>query len=675
MNILIPDSWLREYLKTKATPTQIKEYLSLCGPSVERINRVGKETIYDVEITSNRPDAMSLVGIAREGAAILPRFKVPATLTHDPYRTDTKALVEKYQKDGPKNLKIVTDPKLNPRFAAIVIDSVKVGPSPAWLRQKLEATGIRSLNNVIDITNYLMRAFGQPAHAFDFTQIKAQDGIPTMKLRSSRQGEKITTLEGKTHSLPGDDIVIEDGSGRLIDLCGIMGAENSSIKPQTQTVVLFLQTYDPSHIRRTSMALAQRTEAANLFEKGLDSELVLPALLTGIELVTEIAGGKVASRLYDLYPQPYQPTTVTVNREKIKAYLGVELGDGEIRAILTALGFTVNATSAHIVVTVPSWRSGDVTLDVDIIEEIARLYGFHKIASRLPASEPPVVLPDPDLTWEEEIKTRLRDWGYTETYTYSLISAQLMDIFSLDKNQTYKIANPLSSEWVYLRPSLVPSLLSAAKQNLAFRPDLRLFEISMIYSYRPGNLPAEIPTLIVAWSGREFPLAKGLAQAIFALLGVNFPVDIQPPTSTYYHHSRSLALGTWGQVGEVAPELLTKLAIKKPLTLLELNLAELIAKAKPGHTYQPLPKYPPSFEDLAFILPPQTYVGPIITALKGAHPLVANVELLDTHAQTRTLHITYLSNQRNLTAEDVRPVREKLVTIAQDKFGAKLKTA
>lgn len=674
MNILIPDSWLREYLKTKATPAQIKEYLSLCGPSVERINRVGKQTIYDVEITSNRPDVMSLVGMAREAAAILPRFKIPATFTHDPYRTDTKTLVGKYQKDGPKTLKILTDPKLNPRFAAIVMDNVKVGPAPAWLRQKLEATGIRSLNNVIDITNYLMRAFGQPAHAFDFTEIKTQDGIPTMRLRASRQGEKITTLDGKTHSLPGDDIVIEDGSGRLIDLAGIMGASNSSIKSQTQTIVLFLQTYDPAHIRRTSMALAQRTEAANLFEKGLDSELVLPALFRGIELVGEIAGGKVASRLYDLYPQPYQPATVTVNREKIKTYLGVELGDQEISAILIALGFTVKAGSANIVVTVPSWRK-DVTLDVDIIEEIARLYGYHKIASRLPASEPPVVLPDPDLTWEEEIKTRLRDWGYTETYTYSMISAQLMDICSLDKTQTYQIANPLSGEWVYLRPSLVPSMLAAVKQNLAFRPDLRLFEISMIYRYRPGNLPAEIPTLIVAWSGSEFPLAKGLAQAIFALFGVSLPPDIQPPASTYYHPSRSLGLGAWGQVGEVAPELLAKLGIKKPLTLLELNLAGLIAKAKPGHTYQPLPKYPPSFEDLAFILPPQTYIGPLITALKRAHPLVVNVELLDTHAQTRTLHITYLSNQRNLTAEDVRPVREKLVAIAQDKFGARLKTA
>ncbi|MBI3560055.1 hypothetical protein HY087_02930, partial [Candidatus Gottesmanbacteria bacterium] len=278
MNILLPDSWLREYLKTKATPKQIKEYLSLCGPSVERIHETDGEQVYDVEITSNRPDAMSVVGIAREAAAILPRFGITAKLINDPY--DIKGLTLKTKKVKPfeaKTLIIKTDPVLNPRWTSVIIDNVTVGPSPVWLKKRLEATGIRSLNTIVDVTNYIMRSYGQPVHAFDYDQVLPKNGVRTMILRASKKGERVTTLDGKTYTLPGDDIVMEDGSGRIIDLCGIMGAQNSSVKISTKTIVLFMQTYEPTHIRKTSMSLSHRTEAAGLFEKGLDPELVYPS--------------------------------------------------------------------------------------------------------------------------------------------------------------------------------------------------------------------------------------------------------------------------------------------------------------------------------------------------------------------------------------------------------------
>ena len=634
MNLLIPDSWLREYLQTKATPKQIKEYLSLCGPSIERIHTEGKETIYTVEVTGNRPDSMSVFGIAREAAAILPRFGIPAKLENDPYRY-TSGVKKPYTPDV-KSLNIKTDFALNPRWTSVVIDNVTVKDSPAWLKKKLELTGVRSLNNVIDITNYLMRELGQPAHAFDYDEIKEQ----TMILRASKKGEHITTLDGKSHTLPGGDIVIEDGSGRLIDLCGIMGAKNSSIKDSTKTVVLFLQTYDPTQIRRTSMALSHRTEAASLFEKGIDSELVLPAIIQGIELMKELTGGNVASKIYDFYDKPFKPYGVTASRPKTDAYIGKRLSDKEIKDILTSLGFATSVSQKAISVTVPSFRR-DVEIDVDIIEELARIYGYHNIVPTLPDTAPPMVTLDESLNWEEEIKIRLRDWGYTETYTYSMISDALMEKYHLDKTKAYKITNPLSNEWVYMRPSLVPSIEEVLRQNLSYKNDLRLFELSMVYEYRPKDLPLEKPCLVVAWIGNRHTEAKGLAEAIFDLFG--------------------------------AVDLTMEISVSPTRTILVLDVAALVRDAKPAKQYRPPPKYPPIYEDFTFVVSPKTAIGPMMETLKSADPLVSDVSLLDTYEDTRTFHVTYQSREKNLTDENIRPIRAKLIKIASDTFGASIK--
>lgn len=687
MNILIPDSWLREFLQTKATPAQIKEYLSLCGPSVERMHEENGDTVYDIEVTGNRPDSMSVLGTAREAAAILPRFGIAATLVNDPYQQRLKTQDVRHKIS--KKLNIKTDSTLNPRWTSVVIDNVKVGPSPDWLKKRLEATGIRSLNTVVDITNYIMRAYGQPVHAFDFDAVLPKKGIHTMILRASKKGERVITLDGKTHTLPGDDIVIEDGSGRLIDLCGIMGAQNSSVKSSSKTIVLFMQTYDPSHIRKTSMSLAHRTEAAGLFEKGLDPELVMPAMYKGIELFKQVCDGTVASKMYDIYPKSYKSNTVSLTKEKLATYLGTTLTDKEISNILTPLGFSVlqglnpvkgqsgnlkrGSTPKDILtVQIPSFRR-DVTMDVDIIEEIARIYGYHNITSKLPSSEPPIVIPDPTLLWEEEIKIRLRDWGYTETYTYSMISEELMNIFNLDKKKCYKITNPLSSEWVYMRPSLWPSLLTSIKQNFNHQTELLMFELSMIYEYHGNDLPNEKPVLLVSATGNQFYKLKGLGETILNLFGVTVSPQI---TKEYDWYSEiQLSYGKYGSIGLVHQNLLDQLGIKTPITILDLDFAALVKDADPQKKYIPIPKFPASFEDIALIVPPQTNIGPMIETLKKVDPMISDVTLLDNFGDTRTLHITYLSSDSNLTSEDVRPVREKILHTAQEKFNAALKIA
>lgn len=674
MNILIPDSWLREYLDTKATPKQIKEYLSLCGPSIERIYEMDGEIIYDIEVTSNRPDAMSVTGIAREAIAILPRFGIPAKLLDDHYaskRGSTSLWVDKPER---KKLTIKTNSSLNPRFMALVFENVTVKSSPQWLTKKLEATGVRSLNNIIDITNYLLRAYGQPAHAFDFDAIADKGNHTTMILRASKKGEKITTLDGKSHTLPGDDIVIEDGKGRLIDLCGIMGAKNSAIKDTTKSVILFVQTYDALHIRRTMMHLAYRSEAGGLFEKGIDPELVFPAFSKGAALITDLSGATVASKLYDIYPAPYKASVVSVARTQVDAYIRIHLSDKEISEILTPLGFKTNMTKDVITVTVPSCRR-DVTIDVDVIEELARIYGYHNITSKLPAAAPPVLVPDATLHWEEEIKIRLRDWGFTETYTYSMISEELMDIFKQDKKKTYKITNPLSQEWIYMRPHLTPSVLLALKQNLNLRNELKLFELSMRYEYSPGDIPREKPTLIVVWTGSKFYEAKGLAETLFHFMGISISENIAKnnDTSLAWYNEKRLSLGEYGSVGELSMSMLHLVGIDVPVTQLYLDFGALALHANPTNTYIPIPKFPPSFEDLAFVVPDKTLIGPMIDSMKKIDPLIANISLLDAYENTRTFHVTYLSRDKNLTAEDIRPIREKLIQSVDSSYSAKLK--
>lgn len=673
MKILMPDSWLREFLKTEATPTQIKEYLSLSGPSVERIHQQNGEQVYEIEVTSNRPDTMSVVGIAREAAAILPQFGINAILINDPYQINGKKFLQSPSKSGLKKLSIITNSLLNPRWTSIVLDRVSVKPSPAWLQKRLELTGLRPLNNIIDITNYLMRAFGQPAHAFDYDRIKPnREGIPTMILRESERGEKLTTLDGKRHTLPGGDIVIEDGAGRLIDLCGIMGAENSSIKETTKTVVLFMQTYNPVNIRRTSMTLAHRTEAAQLFEKGLDSELVLPTVVKGVELIKEVTGGHAVSQLYDIYPLPYQPKSVKLLKSKLNSYLGKTLSNQQIVQMLLPLSLQCQFEKDTIIVTVPSFRQ-DIEIDVDIVEEIARIYGYHNVVPTLPETAPPVGQPDPLLRWEEEVKVRLRDWGFTEVYSYSMISEELMDIFNFDKTNAYKIANPLSSEWVYMRPGIWPSVVKVVQQNLNHRLEFKLFELSMRYSYRKSDLPSEEPVLLVVWTGERLLEAKGVAEALFDLFGIPFPKlnsDTQP--LDWYDHRR-LDLGEFGSVGVVNSLLLHRLQIKSPLTVLELEFTNLVKHSQLIKRYLPIPKYPPIIEDFSFILPPRTLIGGVLTELPKVSSLIHKIELLDRYQDTVTFRVYFLNRQEPLSSLAIIPIKVKLKQLVESLFNGTLK--
>lgn len=596
MNISIPHSWLKEFLTTDASPAKITECLSLCGPSVEQLEKTGNDYIYHLEVTTNRVDMMSVLGIAREAAAILPRFGIKAK------RRPSGTLPEVDQ-TGSFPLKIEVDQKLCPRFSAVVIGNVSVKPSPKKVSDYLEKSGIRSLNNVVDISNYLMRAYGQPVHTFDFDKIKDK-----MILRLSKKDETITTLDGKTFTLPGGDIVIEDGGKRLIDLCGIMGAANSAVEGNTKNVLLFVQTYSPKHIRATSMTLGQRSEAAVIFEKSPDPEMVLPVLQKGIQLFKEWANGLQGSKIIDIYPNPYKPKTVTAPLQLIKERLGVEISQNEVDKILESLGF-VNGR-------VPSWRASDVTIPEDIVEEVARIYGYHRLPSQIMATAIPTNYPDTKFYLEQQIKHWLVGFGLNEIYTNSLVS------------QNYpgqlKIKNALSVDWQYLRNSLIPS----HTQTFA------AFEIANTYHPRPGKLPEERLELVLS-GFKDFAELKGIVDALSAKLHVPVEAEFTAHTAV-------------------------------------IKLEALLKQARLYPHYRPLSSYPAIVEDMTFTLPAQTLLGPVIEAIKAADRLIVSVKLTKTYRQNYTFTISYQSQKQPLSSEKIIPIRRKIVALLKSKARATL---
>jgi len=648
MNILIPHSWLKKFLKTDASPKKIADCLSLCGPSVEKIERIGHDHVYDIEVTTNRVDMMSVIGIAREAAAILPQFNIKAKLTdnlHQP--TKTIPINEAFP------LKVAINQQLCPRFTAVIIKNIQVKPSPKNVQVFLENAGIRPLNNVIDISNYLMRAYGQPVHTFDLDKIKEK-----MNLRLSKKGEKITTLDNKTFTLPGNDIVIEDASNRLIDLCGIMGGLNTAVDQSTKNVLLFVQTYNPKNIRQTSMTLGQRSEAAQLFEKNIDPELVMPVLLQGIKLFKKLTNGQQGSQIIDLYPNPPKEKTIKIPIQLIKNRLGINISEKEVSTILKSLSFKTKFSKNIFTITIPSFRNEDINIPEDIVEEVARIYGYHKLPSILMSTPIPTNYPDENFQLEYKIKTWLADMGLNEIYTNSMVSKKLAQASSFPLTSHLKIKNALSIDWLYMRRSLIPSHLNSLKENPNIK-NVSFFEIANTYHKKSNSLPEEKLELIIS-TKKSHNFLKGIIELLFTKMHLD-------PQFKPLKNSNAAIIINNKQIGTIGP---SKKNSENQITLLSLKPILKLAKAYPN--YQPISPHSPIIEDITLTLPKKTYLGPIIKAIKKSHKLIQSVKLTKTYHQNYTFNITYQSQIQALNDKMVAPIRKKIVANLSKKFRAKL---
>ncbi|MFI5265581.1 MAG: phenylalanine--tRNA ligase subunit beta, partial [Candidatus Levyibacteriota bacterium] len=579
MNIQILDSWLREHLETKASVKQIAEILSLTSVSVERIEQVGRDYLYDIEVTTNRPDLMSVVGLAREATVALRSEGITAKFIekkHTPPKNVSK----------PFPIEVISHPKLTQRICAVIL-SVKLDKSPQVIRDRLEATDIRSIDNVVDVTNYVMRELGHPMHAFDFDKLKTKKMI----IREAKSGEKIVTLDKKEYTLSGGEIVADNGENEIIDLLGIMGTENSAVSEGTRNVLLFVDNNNKHKIRKASMELGIRTDAAILNEKGIDPELSMVALLRGIELLQEIAGGKIESTILDIYPKKIETKEISVSFEKINSVIGVPIPAEKVVDILQGLNFTVKKTKEGVTVTPPSARFEDIQIPEDIIEEVARMYGYHKLSGILPPTDTvtPLNLAASPFYWEQRAHNALKYWGFTEVYTYSLVSEDMLEVPTAS---AVKIANPLGTDMAYMRTTLIPSLLDTVRTNKSFET-VKIFELANVYYKKADALPEEISFLSGAVKKDQISFfeIKGVIEGLFADLGI-----------TKYEFKKTEGGGAgadifvWGKkVGEIE-------ILERSLIDFEINFTDLLKYVSMKKTYNPVPKFPAAVEDLRIII-------------------------------------------------------------------------
>lgn len=645
------DSWLREFLSTKASPGAIAKYLSLCGPSIERIEKWDKDYVYDIEITTNRVDEASVYGIAREASAILPRFGVSANLK--------TVKSESSEFNFVKNVNYLTptvDTNLCQRFTAVLIKNVKITDSPYEIQQRLESAGVRVINNVIDISNYIMLEFGQPVHTFDYDKIKGAKMI----LRESKKGETVKTLDGKEFSLPGGDIVIEDGGGRLIDLAGIMGGNLSAVDTDTKNILLFVQTYNPVVIRKTSMNLAQRTIAATIFEKGTDTELVAPAILEAIKLFKDLTGGVPEKNIIDIYPHPYKTGSIDINLGFAEERLGVTLSKKDITNYLRSLEFECVWKGNKLTVNIPSFRAKDVTAPEDVLEEIARIYGYHNLPSKIMSGEIPIRPVSPEFAFELKLKNLITGWGGTEAYTLSLVPGKFTD------EKALKLKNPLGSETEYLRTSLMPSLISAASANLGTIENFHLFEMANVYIPHANDLPEEKLMLAGVLSGYSFRAGKGIVEALVEKLHIKASFESQDSKGFSASKCAFIRCGV-NSIGKIG------IVENTDFIYYEFEVTEL-AKLSPKVTaYREISKYPAQIEDITFQLPEKTRVGNIVQLFKSTKNIL-DAELTDIYGGSYTFRIWYHNPEKTMTDEEVEQIRNEIISSVKTKFGGTVKS-
>jgi len=640
------------------------------------------DTVFDVEVTTNRPDAFSIVGLAREAAAILgAKFTWKEPVIPSPAKSVKPRDLEVYNHAA----------KLCPRYEAAVMDGVVIGPSPWWIKNRLRMAGIRPINNVVDITNYVMIEYGQPLHAFDHDKI----GGATIDVRPARAGEKLLMLDGQEAVLSEGQLVIADAA-KPMAVAGVMGGEASAVHEDTKTIVFEAACFDPVSVRRTARALNLHTDSSLRFEKGLPEEQTHAALARAVELCQEVACGRLVGPVIDCHQAPRKKTRFTFRPHKAEELIGVKIPKARMVSMLRSLGFVVSprsgsAKNCRYEVTVPYWRERDIESERDFAEEIARIHGYHNLPPLMPAGEIPVEQPDAVLTAEKRAREFLRGAGFTELLNYSFVSREMLERCNLDPAGALRLSNPLSSDFEFMRPSLVPGLLATVKENQGLFPSGRLFEISNVYLPRTGDLPDERSRLMVAVYGQDsgpdglFRQVKGVFEAYGRLVGLEGSDLDRCRDSRFWHPGRSVEIRAGGEVvgalGEMHPAVLERFGLDGRVAVLDLDLKGLLGALKPTQRYRPVAAFPPVLRDLAFVLDERVEYGNVAKTVLAANPLLKEIDLFDVYRganlgqdkKSLALHLTFSRPDRTLTAEEADRAIEDIKNAMADKFGATLR--
>jgi phenylalanyl-tRNA synthetase beta chain len=661
--------WLQSFFKRKLPkPEKLAELLTMHSFEVKEILKIKNDWGLDIDVLPNRPDCFSHLGIAKEISAIM-NYEL-----------------------GTMNFEVTEDKKLKakdfievkvenedacPRYSARVILDLKIGPSPKWIIERLEACGLRSINNVVDITNYVMLETGQPLHAFDLDKISKRKII----VRKARNGEKIFALDEKEYELNENILLIADPLGPLA-IAGIKGGKKAEIDQKTKNVVLESANFEPKTIRFGSKILNLKTDASLRFEHGLDPNLTELGINRAASLIKEIAGGKVCQGLIDFYPKKVYPRKIKLDLDYIEGLLGIKLSKREVKGILKRLGFEINEKKGQLVVKVPTFRQ-DVKIAEDLIEEIGRIYGYQKVPSLFPVVSLIPPKRNLEIFWENMVKDILKEIGFSEVYNYSFISENLAKNLDYKKEELIEVENPTSLEFKYLRPSLIPKLLENVQKNQPYFQEIKIFELGKVFKIEDSKF-IEKKMLAGLITGDSFFELKGVLDALFQKLGISeFFYDEFEPTPeeskiSIWHPKKIAEIKLDNQevgfLGQISRRVLKKFGIKNDLSVFDIDFEKLQKYCTEETVYQPLSKYPAAVRDISVLVPRNVLVEEVLEKIEMVSPLIKDVDLFDIYEgeeipegkKNLSFHIIFQAKDHQVSPQEIDQIQSKIIQVLQE---------
>ncbi len=637
------------------------------------------DEVVDFEVLANRPDCLSVWGMARESAAVLDE---PCLMPIVSVREDGEGKLADYAKIS------ILDDELCPRYCARVITDVQIGPSPDWMRHRLHAAGVRPINNIVDITNYVMLETGHPMHAFDLSKVKDRQIV----VRRARAEESLTTLDGKQHALGENMLVIADAHDAT-GLAGIMGGEESEIDGDTKAVLFECATFDRTSSRLTSRALGVRTESSGRFERGVCIENTLEALERACMLVNDLGCGKVVQGTFDHYPNPVEQRTVDASVARINARISTNLSGEEMEDILLRLGLEVELCGDQLSCVIPEWR-GDITQEADLSEEVLRLYGYDHIPSTLPVGGLMAGFRSDAQLLADSVKQALVGQGFYEAMNFSFVSRKWAESLDLPENDwrldPVEIKNPLGEDTSVMRTTLAPSMLTVLATNLnRSNQSARLFELSSVFKKtKAGELPEEPKMLSIGMYGPalDFYALKDAVTCLLQVLGIE--ITAEKGGDPYLHPGRKAIVkcgdAVLGQMGEVHPEVCERYEIGSArVYLAELSLSAIAACVKPQSEVVPLPKFPAVSRDVALVMAEDVGVGPVMATIRAsAGKLLEDVKLFDIYRGAQlgerkkscAFALTFRAADRTLTEEEVSSAMARVLNACEADHGAAIRS-
>lgn len=676
-------NWLKDYIDLKAPVAEVAHRLTMAGLEAKVPETVGQDSVMDIEITSNRPDWLSHVGVAREASAVFrKKLKTPVALA------GAKLLKsEKIFRIAIENL------KLCPYYSAVLVEDVQNIPTPDFMKKRLEALGLRPVNFPVDVTNYVLHEIGQPLHAFDADKIQGD----TIYIRPARKGEKLTAIDGRDYELISTDLVIADASGPIA-IAGVMGGKTTEVSAKTKNILLESAFFQPVSVRTASRRLNLMSDSSYRFERKVDPAGVNLGRDRAVQLMAEYMSVGKLSKVFKSGKPPVSSKKISLELDFVKKILGIELSANDVTEILKYLGLGVTKKKSALVVDIPSFRP-DLLVPVDLIEEIARIYGYDRLPESLPALEPLAKLSESIFSELDQVKRLCVGAGFNEAVNFSLIHEENLLATGWNADTLTRIINPQHKELSVMRPTLMQGLIENVSRNLNLgNPNLSFFEVGRVYGAEGVNkLPDEIWSLGLAMTGKKLLnwKDKGRAVTLFDLKGViqslsgelsvsdiHFVESRHPFLADTANLQIRLGLEPVGILGELQSEIRARYDIAEKVFLAEIDLELLFKRRAIKKQFTPFSKYPVVLRDLALLVPKQVKAGALMEQIRHTSgALLKNVELFDVFesdklpAGIKSLGVTmhFQSEERTLSSDEVNVLQEKILSDLKAQFGAYLR--